>query len=207
MTDPFPLPAPPQNPITFVPAQAGDLIRIGHNLTLRVMEDGSNTDNRLGMAELIIAPHAPGPLAHWHEMHDETFLVTKGTVRFHGAGVKDFKGAKVAVGEDEGEMDGFVDAKEGDYIVIGTKAPHTFSNPGSEEARFVNTFTPAFYVNYFKMMEGLMQVCSNFSLSSFPTFMLPFPHSLALSFFLILVPIHIYTIPSSLPLPPPNHQN
>ena len=156
--------APPSEPITFVPARAGEIIRIGHQLVGRVMEDGSNTDNRLGMIELTLKPRASGPVAHWHEMHDETFLVTKGTVRFHGAGVRDFEGRKV-LGARGGEGDGdddeeevYVDAKEGDYIVIGTRAPHTFSNPTGEEAVFVNTLTPAFYVNYFKMMAAMMQV-------------------------------------------------
>ncbi|KAL9077247.1 MAG: hypothetical protein Q9161_000513 [Pseudevernia consocians] len=133
----------PQVPIHFVPAKAGDIISLGASLTLRVMEDGSNTDNRLGAAELIIAPHSSGPPAHWHEMHDESFLVTKGTVRFHTTGLEG--------GED-------VDASAGDYVVVGTRAPHTFSNPFEEEARFFNTFTPAFYVNYFKLMAELMQV-------------------------------------------------
>lgn len=175
----------PNNPITFVPARAGEIIHIGHVLTGRIMEDGSNTDNRLGMIELTLAPHASGPPAHWHEMHDETFLVTKGTVRFYGAGVKDVEGKTVVVvggrvsedgsvhgGKVEVEKDGsgekgkdgeeeevYLDAKEGDYIVIGTRAPHTFSNPTGEEAKFVNTLTPAFYVNYFKMMAEMMQVC------------------------------------------------
>ena len=153
--------AAPREPITLVPARAGEIIRIGHQLIGRVMEDGSNTDNRLGMIELTLAPHASGPVAHWHEMHDETFLVTKGTVRFHGAGVKDFEGKEVVAhgGDDgDGKDDVYVDAKEGDYVVIGLKAPHTFSNPTGEEAVFVNTLTPAFYVNYFKMMATMMQV-------------------------------------------------
>lgn len=151
---------PPQEPITFVPARAGETIRIGHHLVGRIMEDGSNTDNRLGMIELTLAPHASGPVPHWHEMHDETFLVTKGTVRFHGAaGVRDFEGRDVrGEKEDDEAEEVFVDAKEGDYVVIGTRAPHTFSNPTGEEAVFVNTLTPAFYVNYFKMMAAMMQV-------------------------------------------------
>ncbi len=133
----------PQVPINFVPAKAGDVIRLGPSLTLRVMEDGSNTDNRLGAAELTIAPRSSGPPAHSHEMHDESFLVTKGTVRFHTTGLKG--------GED-------VDANVGDYVVVGTRAPHTFSNPFEGEAKFFNTFTPAFYVNYFKLIEELLQV-------------------------------------------------
>jgi oxalate decarboxylase/phosphoglucose isomerase-like protein (cupin superfamily) len=79
-----------------------------------------------------------GPPAHWHEMHDETFLVTAGTVRFHAP---------------EGKT---VDAQPGDYVVVPIRAPHTFSNPGDVEARFFNTFTPAFYINYFKLMATMV---------------------------------------------------
>ena len=180
--------AAPREPITLVPARAGEIIRIGHQLVGRVMEDGSNTDNRLGMIALTLAPHASGPVAHWHEMHDETFLVTKGTVRFHGAGVKDFEGKEVvAHGGDGGDGmdDVFFDAKVGDYVVIGLKAPHTFSNPTGEEAVFVNTLTPAFYVNYFKMMASMMQVrqlpaFSNISFSLSLSLPLPrFPSTLS----------------------------
>jgi mannose-6-phosphate isomerase-like protein (cupin superfamily) len=62
-------------------------------------------------------------------MHDETFLVTQGTVRFH-------------VPEAPGLEPKIVDAKAGDYVVVPTRAPHTFSNETEEEARFFNTFTP-----------------------------------------------------------------
>jgi hypothetical protein len=70
-------------------------------------------------------------------MHDETFLVTAGTVRFHVPNEKD------------------VDAQAGDYVVVPVKAPHTFSNPSNAEARVFNTFTPAFYVNYFKLLSSM----------------------------------------------------
>jgi len=73
-------------------------------------------------------------------MHDETFLVTKGTVKFHTAGHKEVK---------------VTEAKTGDYVTVPIRAPHTFSNPFDEEARFFNTFTPAFYVNYFKLLSEL----------------------------------------------------
>jgi hypothetical protein len=72
-------------------------------------------------------------------MHDETFLVTQGTLRFHG-------------------KDGvIVDAKTGDYMTVPPRAPHTFSNPFDEEAKFFNTFTPAYYINYFKLLSTLGQ--------------------------------------------------
>jgi len=72
-------------------------------------------------------------------MHDETFLVTAGTIRFHA-----LDGKKV-------------DAQAGDYVVVPIRAPHTFSNPGDVEARFINTFTPSFYIYYFKLMEDLVK--------------------------------------------------
>jgi len=132
----------PTVPINFVQAQAGEIIPLG-KITLRVMEDGSRTDNRISAVELIIPPRTPGPPAHWHEMHDETFLVTKGTVRFH-------------VPEAPGLEPKIVDAKAGDYVVVPTRAPHTFSNETDEEARFFNTFTPAFYIHYFKLLSSLI---------------------------------------------------
>ncbi|KAI9689542.1 MAG: hypothetical protein M1822_010193 [Bathelium mastoideum] len=138
-----PLPVP-DVPLNFVPAKTGEVLTIGP-AKLRVMEDGSNTDNRLGAAELILAPHQAGPPAHWHEMHDETFLVTKGTVRFHVPITPSNPTEKT------------IDAQEGDYVTVPIRSPHTFSNPTGGEARFFNTFTPAFYINYFKLLSMLQE--------------------------------------------------
>jgi oxalate decarboxylase/phosphoglucose isomerase-like protein (cupin superfamily) len=71
-------------------------------------------------------------------MHDETFLITKGRIRF-----KTDKG--------------IVDTKAGDYVVVPTKAIHTFSNPFEEEAEFFNSFTPAYYVDYLRMLAEAMK--------------------------------------------------
>lgn len=85
-----------------------------HNeLTLVVLY---NTDMRVSAAEIIIPEHGMGPPPHWHEMHDETFLVTKGTVRFHIPGKPS------------------VDAHQGDYVVVPTRSPHTFSNIGKGDS-------------------------------------------------------------------------
>lgn len=78
-------------------------------------------------------------------MHDETFLVTKGTVRFH-------------IPEAPGLEPKIVDAKEGDYVVVPTRAPHTFSNETDEEARFFNTFTPVSILLMFDEEERGMLV-------------------------------------------------
>lgn len=70
----------PNRPINFVSAKSGEILKLGH-ITCRIMEDGSRTDNRIGSAEFTLPPNTAGPPAHWHEMHDETFLVTEGVVR------------------------------------------------------------------------------------------------------------------------------
>ncbi|KAF2455842.1 RmlC-like cupin domain-containing protein [Lineolata rhizophorae] len=128
----------PDVPVNFVPASAGEIIDLGA-IKVRVMEDGSRTDNRIGAAEIVVPAGTPGPPPHWHEMHDETFLVTGGTLRFHVPGQGD------------------IDAATGDYIVVPTRSPHTFSNPFEVEAKFFNTYTPAFYINYFKLLSILVK--------------------------------------------------
>ncbi|KAJ4376714.1 hypothetical protein N0V86_006831 [Didymella sp. IMI 355093] len=126
----------PRRPINFVPAKEGEILKLGH-ITCRIMEDGSRTDNRIGSAEFTLPPNTAGPPAHWHEMHDETFLVTQGTVRFHAPD------------------NTHIDAKVGDYVTVPIRAPHTFSNPTNEEAKFFNTYTPAFYIDYFRILAEM----------------------------------------------------
>lgn len=70
----------------------------------------SDTDNRIGSAEFTVPPNMKGPPAHWHEMHDETFLVTKGMIRFH-----------VPDPENPGKDLKTVDAYEGDYVTVPTQ--------------------------------------------------------------------------------------
>ncbi|EME85403.1 uncharacterized protein MYCFIDRAFT_210224 [Pseudocercospora fijiensis CIRAD86] len=135
----------PDRDIEFVEAKAGEVLKLGP-LTCRILEDGSHTDNRLGSAELIMPPKTPGPPPHWHEMHDETFLITQGTVRFH-----------IPDTTSEGHDKKILDAKTGDYVVVPIRAPHTFSNPFDEEAKIFFTTTPSFYINYFKLLSQLAE--------------------------------------------------
>ncbi len=47
------------------------------------------------------------------------------------------------------------DVKVGEYVVVPPGAPHTFSNPFDESAALVTTFTPAYYVNYFRELSKI----------------------------------------------------
>jgi oxalate decarboxylase/phosphoglucose isomerase-like protein (cupin superfamily) len=72
-------------------------------------------------------------------MHDETFLVTSGKMSFHLLSGRT------------------ITASQGDYVTVPTRSPHTFSNPYDEEAKFFNTYTPAHYINYFKMLATMAE--------------------------------------------------
>lgn len=113
----------------------GEIIRLGP-VQIRVLEDGSRTDNRIGAVEITLPPGMPGPPQHFHVMHDETFLVMRGTVRF-------------IIGDTER------DAHAGDYVVVPPGEGHTFANPTDQPAVFFNTFTPAYYVDYFRDLGRL----------------------------------------------------
>ncbi|KAH8671783.1 RmlC-like cupin domain-containing protein [Tricladium varicosporioides] len=122
--------------IALIKANEGEILKMGP-VTIRILEDGSKTDNRIGSMMLTIAPNTPGPAIHWHRMHDETFLVTKGKFQFT---------------TDKGTHE----ANVGDYVVVPPKAIHTFGNPYDEPAEFFNTFTPAYYVDYLRMLSKEM---------------------------------------------------
>jgi len=104
---------------------------------LRILEDGSTTGHRLGVAEIVIAPHTGGPLQHRHASHDEGFYVVCGTARF-------------TVGADSH------DVGAGGFVMVPPGAPHTFANPGDEPTVLLNTFTPDTYVQYFRDLRDMV---------------------------------------------------
>ncbi|MEU2925673.1 cupin domain-containing protein [Streptomyces sp. NPDC007251] len=114
----------------------GETIRLGP-AQIRILEDGSTTGHRLGMAEITLAPHTEGPPQHRHAQHDEGFYVVSGTVHF-------------TVGETTHV------APAGTLAMIPPGAPHTFANLGDEPAVMLNTFTPDLYVQYFRDLRDMV---------------------------------------------------
>lgn len=137
MTDEPPTSEPPTDPdVSVVGPGDGETILLG-TTRLRVLEDGSNTGHRLGLAESVLAPHTPGPPQHRHAQHDEGFFIISGTVRFT-VGDKDH------------------DATEGTFVLVPPGAPHTFANTTDRPAVMLSIFTPDLYVQYFRDLRDMI---------------------------------------------------
>lgn len=122
--------------VSMVGPEGGESIQLGPTL-MRILEDGSTTEHRLGIGEITLAPHTEGPPQHRHARHDEGFYVVRGTARF-------------TVGEKS------YDAPAGSLVMLPPGAPHTFANPTGETTVLLNTFTPDLYVQYFRDLRDMI---------------------------------------------------
>jgi mannose-6-phosphate isomerase-like protein (cupin superfamily) len=126
---------PVRHPAITTPT-GGELLDLGP-IQARILEDGTTTEHRLAIAELIVPPHTDGPPQHWHARHDEGFFVLSEAARF-------------TVGKEEH------DAPAGTLVMVSPGAPHTFGNPNDAECRIINTFTPHFYVDYLRELAAVL---------------------------------------------------
>ncbi|MGW2813592.1 cupin domain-containing protein [Streptomyces sp. NPDC001415] len=131
-----PIAEPAEPAVSVVGPGDGETIVLG-TTRLRVLEDGSNTGHRLGIAESVLAPHTPGPPQHRHAEHDEGFYIISGSVRFT-VGVRDY------------------DASAGTLVMVPPGAPHTFANVTDQPAVMLSTFTPDLYVRYFRDLRDMI---------------------------------------------------
>ena len=122
--------------VSIVGPGEGELIASGP-LQIRILEDGSNTEHRLGVGLIPLPPRTSGPPQHRHAQHDEGFYVLSGHVRF-------------TVGTDH------YDVGAGTWVTIPPGAPHTFGNLSDDPAVMLTTFTPDLYVHYFREIKHLV---------------------------------------------------
>ncbi|MGA4878343.1 cupin domain-containing protein [Streptomyces lydicamycinicus] len=130
-SEPMPDPA-----VSVVGPGDGETILLG-TTRMRVLEDGSNTGHRLGLAESVLAPHTPGPPQHRHARHDEGFYIISGSVRFT-VGDKDH------------------DATAGTFVMVPPGAPHTFANVTDQQAVMLSILTPDLYMQYFRDLAEML---------------------------------------------------
>lgn len=106
-------------------------------VTHRVLEDGTHTEERLGVLEGHLPPGWAGPPPHVHREHEESFYVLGGAVRFFSGGTETVLSA-------------------GGFFVAPIGVPHGFSNASQvEPARYLLTVSPQRYVGYFRELESL----------------------------------------------------
>jgi mannose-6-phosphate isomerase-like protein (cupin superfamily) len=122
--------------VSVVGPAGGENIPLGPIL-MRILEDGSTTNHRLGIGEITLPPHTDGPPQHRHARHDEGFYVVSGTARF-------------TVGET------VYDAPAGTLVMVPPGAPHPFANPTDATTVLLNTFTPDRYVQYFRDLRDMI---------------------------------------------------
>lgn len=114
-----------------------EIVSIGP-MSIRILEDGRDTDHRISMAEITVPPETDGPPQHWHARHDEGFYIVSGQAVF-------------TVGADRHH------APAGTLVMVPPRAPHTFGNPGRAPCVILNTFTPDFYIGYLRELGRLMR--------------------------------------------------
>jgi mannose-6-phosphate isomerase-like protein (cupin superfamily) len=124
-------------------AGEGRRFRLGDDVEMVVKEDGTHTRGTLGLAEFELAPQAQhAPLPHIHHAHEEGFYVLAGEL-------------EMVVGTET------VRAGPGTFLMVPIGVPHTFRNPTEQPARFLCTFTPRRYLDYFEEMSQLLQAAAS----------------------------------------------
>src|SRR6202046_5020530 len=129
--------------VAIIRPDAGDGIQLGP-VRMRILEDGSTTDHRLGVGEITLPPHTDGPPQHRHARHDEGFYVVSGTASF-------------TVG------DTTHDAPAGTLVMVPPGAPNTFANTGDEPTVLLNSFTRDLYVHYFRDLRDMIAAGQSFT--------------------------------------------
>ncbi len=122
--------------VSVVGPDGGESFTLGAS-RVRILEDGSSTEHRIGIAEITIGPHTDGPPQHRHAQHDEGFYVVSGELTF-------------TVGDTTHV------ASAGTLVMVPPGAPHTFANLTGEPAVMLNTFTPDLYVQYFRDLHDMI---------------------------------------------------
>jgi mannose-6-phosphate isomerase-like protein (cupin superfamily) len=105
--------------------------------TFRVLDDGTATDNRIGLVECRLSPGWVGPPQHIHRENDETFYILSGAVTF-------------TTGSDT------LLARPGQLVTVRRGEPHTFANADRHApATLLGTVAPADSINYYRALADL----------------------------------------------------
>jgi mannose-6-phosphate isomerase-like protein (cupin superfamily) len=116
----------------------GERLRFLGDSQMRLKIGGGDTDGALSFYEYVSAPGVVGPPQHLHHGHDETFYIVDGVYEF-------------TFGSEQ------VTAGPGAFVFVPRGRPHTFRNAGTGQGRFVGTFAPARFADYFRELADIIE--------------------------------------------------
>ena len=121
------------DPIVVRPGE-GEKVNVGGNEVV-FLSESEKTGGALGLVDYTAAPGFPGPPPHRHREITDMFFVLEGTLTFR-------------VGDET------LEAGPGTFVAVPPGTVHTFSNQGSEPARFLGLVSPGGFEQYFKELAG-----------------------------------------------------
>jgi mannose-6-phosphate isomerase-like protein (cupin superfamily) len=127
----------PVGPYLWLEPDGGEKLRFLGDSRMQLKIDGDDTNGALSFYEYVSQPGVTGPPQHIHHGHDETFYIVDGIYEF-------------TFGTEE------VVARPGDFLYVPRGRPHTFRNAGKDCGRFVGTFAPAHFANYFRQLAEII---------------------------------------------------
>ncbi|HEU5432480.1 MAG TPA: cupin domain-containing protein [Thermomicrobiales bacterium] len=120
-------------PIVFDAAD-GEVIDAGP-IRLRLL--AQSPDHPIAVTDNVVPPGFPGPLRHRHAQITDIFYVLEGELTFD-------------IGDERRTLG------PGSFVLVPPGVVHTFSNPGSAAARFLDIFLPAGIEQYLKQALARM---------------------------------------------------
>jgi mannose-6-phosphate isomerase-like protein (cupin superfamily) len=116
----------------------GERLRFLGDSHMHLKVDADDTNGVLCFYEYVSQPGVTGPPQHIHHGHDETFYVVDGIFEF-------------TFGTEQ------VTARPGAFLYVPRGRPHTFRNAGEGAGRFVGTFAPARFAEYFRELARIIE--------------------------------------------------
>jgi mannose-6-phosphate isomerase-like protein (cupin superfamily) len=115
------------------PGEGQTIVVANTRTTFKIKSAG--TDGRFSLAEYTLPAGFPGPPPHVHRKFEHAWYVLAGAVQ-------------VQLGEQS------IQATTGTFVHIPTGVPHTFSNPGSDEARMLAIDLPGGLEPYYEELAA-----------------------------------------------------
>jgi mannose-6-phosphate isomerase-like protein (cupin superfamily) len=121
------------DPTLRMPGEGENFAMGGSSFSLKATSEA--TDGGFFLSETVVEPGFAGPPLHIHHKLTDMFYVLEGVLTFR-------------IGDDT------VEGPPGTFVCAPPGVPHTFSNPSSEPARFLNFNVPGGFETYMRELAA-----------------------------------------------------